>query len=90
MKRINEACDAVYELAFDSNFDDCEYEIVGIIGESESVIWSSDENSLVVEANKPAQKGGGKNAAKDAKTGQNKPGFWDKVKGAAGKLADGA
>ena len=101
LKSINEAVDAVYEAAWDGAFDDCHKEIVEIVGESEKTIFSSDdkvqvcESVIFSEAAAPkkggnAQKGGGKNAAKDDKTGQNKPGLWDKIKGAAGKLADGA
>ena len=101
LKSINEAVDATYEAAWDGAFDDCHKEIVEVIGESEKTIFSSNEkvkvyeSVLFSEAAAPkkggnAQKGGGKNAAKDAKTGQNKPGMWDKIKGAAGKVASAA
>ena len=94
LKSINEAVDAVYEAAWDGAFDDCHKEIVEIVGESEKTIFSSDDKVQVCESvlfsEAGNQKKAGNAAKKDAKTGQNQPGMWDKIKGAAGKLADGA
>ena len=112
LKKVTEEVNAVYDVAWDSKFDDCKTKIVEVVGESENVIWSSDpkvqvcESVLVKEADEQQQggdqngggdQGGGNNgggdkngdtSAKDAKTGQNKKGFFGKLKDAAGKLGD--
>lgn len=93
IRNINEAVDAVYDIAWDENFNDCQSEIVEVFGESEHVIWSSDpkvqvcESVLFVEAGDNKD---GSTANKDAKTGQNQKGFFGKLKDAAGKAAAGA
>lgn len=113
LKKINEATDAVYDLAFDPTFDGCHYEIVEVERSgNERLLFSSDSKAIVTESvlmeadnagngggNAGGNNGGGNNggntapnkeqkaagdtSAKDAKTGQNKKGLWDKVKGAA-------
>ena len=101
--KINEATEAVYDLAFDPNFDGCQSEIVEIDKQgNERIVWSSDTKVQVCEsvlADEAAPAGGNNKAGgnkkagnnkKDAKTGQNKPGFWDKVKGAAKAVGDAA
>ena len=50
LKRINEACDAVYDVVFDPAFDDCEQEIVEVCEGKERIIWSSDDKVLVQES----------------------------------------
>ena len=50
LKRINEACDAVYDVVFDPAFDDCEQEIVEVCEGNERIIWSSDSKVLVQES----------------------------------------
>jgi hypothetical protein len=50
LKRINEACEVVYDIAFDSAFDDCESEIVELSNGKERVIWSSDAKVVVSES----------------------------------------
>jgi hypothetical protein len=100
LKSINEAVNAVYDVSWDTNYDDCRKEIVEIVGESESIIWSSDPKVQVCESIVFSEAGNNKNAGnnkkagntqnKDAKTGQNKGGLWDKVKGAAKAVGDAA
>ena len=90
LKKVTEAVNAVYDVAWDSKFDDCKTKIVEVVGESENVIWSSDPKVQVCESVYVKEADGGdKNgdtSAKDAKTGQNKKGFFGKLKDAAGKL----
>ena len=94
LKSINEAVNAVYDVAWDTDYDDCRKEIVEIVGESESIIWSSDPKVQVCESVVFSEAGNNKKAGntqnKDAKTGQNKPGLWDKVKGAAKAVGNAA
>ena len=82
LKNINEACAAVYDVVFDPSFDDCEQENVEVCEGNERIIWSSDSKVL-------AQESVWQEADKNADAGQNKGGFWDKVKGAA-KAVGGA
>lgn len=98
--RFNEAINAVHDVAWDVNFNDCQSEIVEVLGESEHVIWSSDpkvqvcESMMVSEAAQkkapskkvPPKKNNAKNAS--ARTKVAKPGLWDKIKGAAGKALE--
>ena len=97
LKKVTEAVNAVYDVAWDDKFNDCNTKIVEVVGESESVIWSSDpkvqvcESVLVKEADEGGNNGGDKNgdtSAKDAKTGQNKKGFFGKLKDAAKSMGD--
>ena len=78
---FDEAQDAVYDLAFDPMFGDCNAEIVGESSNgNQELIWASDEKQMVSEAAKKANN-------KNAKGGNNKEqqggGLWDKIKGAA-------
>lgn len=74
---INEAKNAVYDLAFDPMFGDVNAEIVNESSNgNQELIWSSDENQMVSEANNNKNAKGGN---KDQKGG----GLWDKIKGAA-------
>jgi hypothetical protein len=73
LKKINEACDAVYDIVFDPAFDDCQQEIVEVCEGKERIIWSSDNKTLVQESVwQEAEKaqGAGKKGAqqKNAKT----------------------
>ena len=113
LKKVTEAVNAVYDVAWDDKFNDCKTKIVEVVGESENVIWSSDpkvqvcESVLVKEADEGGNQNGGDNgggdqgggnngggdkngdtSAKDAKTGQNKKGFFGKLKDAAKSVGD--
>ena len=93
LKSIHEAVDAVYDVAWDGNYDDCHKQIVEVIGESEKVIFSTNEKVQVCESvlfTEADDKKAGDTANKDAKTGQNQKGFFGKLKDAAGKVAAGA
>ena len=76
---FTEATATVCDLAFDPSFGkDCEAEIMAVVGESETPIWSSSQD-LMVEAKKaaPAKKNAGDGG------GSGGGGLWDKIKGAA-------
>lgn len=72
LKSIHEAVDAVYDVAWDGNYDDCHKQIVEVIGESEKVIFSTNEKVQVCESvlfTEADDKKAGDTANKDAKTG---------------------
>ena len=91
--KIDEAVDAIYDAAFDPMFGKIEQELVEVFEGSERTIWSSDnkvkvfESALVPEADGNNKEGDTSN--KDAKTGQNKPGFLRKLGGAIGNALKG-
>lgn len=92
LKNINEAVNATYDVAWDPEYNDCHKEIVEVVGESEKVIFSTNDKVQVCESVlvSEADDKNGDTAAKDAKTGQNKPGLMDKIKGAAKAVGDAA
>ena len=78
LRNIKEAVNAIYDIAWDENFNDCQSEIVEVFGESEHVIWSSDPKVQVCESV----------LVSEAEDGEKK-GLWDKIKGGAKKALDG-
>ena len=79
LKRIDEAVDAVYDVFWDRNFDNCQTRIVEVFGESQNVIWSSDEKVKVCESVLFTEANNNKNNNNKKQGG----GLWDKIKGAA-------
>lgn len=74
LKKVTEAVNAVYDVAWDDKFNDCNTKIVEVVGESESVIWSSDPKVQVCESV----------LVKEVEAGDGeKKGLWGKVKDAA-------
>lgn len=86
LKRIDEACNAVYDLAFDPAFDDCEQELVVVSEGNERILWSSDEKTLVSESVFNEEEAGGTGAAAG---GEKKQGFWSKLGDKAKKALQG-